>query len=168
MPSLAAILLSILFVGCASNTPPATVKQVDLKRYSGQWHEIARYPNWFQKDCAGAVTANYTPLPDGSIRVVNACQTGGGSKKSIEGKATVVHGSGDARLKVRFFGPFAGDYWIIGLDSKNYSWALVGDPSRKYLWVLSRKPTMDDKLYRKIVALAVKEGYSADRIVRDN
>jgi apolipoprotein D and lipocalin family protein len=168
MPFLPAILMICFFAGCATRPPLATVQQVDLKRYSGKWHEIARYPNWFQKDCTGTVTADYTPLPGGAIRVVNTCQTSSGSTKSITGRATVVPGTGKAHLKVSFFGPFAGDYWIIGLDEKNYSWALVGHPSRKYLWILSRQPKMPDSLYQKIVALAVKNGYSAERIVRDN
>lgn len=156
------------FAGCATQPPLATVKQVDPKRYSGRWYEVARYPNWFQRDCAGEVTAEYTPLPSGAIRVVNTCQTSKGTPKSIVGQASVVPGSGNARLKVSFFGPFSGDYWIIGLDEKNYSWALVGHPSRKYLWILSRQPGMSDALYQKIVGLAAKNGYSAGRIIRDN
>jgi apolipoprotein D and lipocalin family protein len=86
--------------------------------------------------------------------------------KTITGRATVVPGSGNARLKVSFFGPFAGDYWIIGLDEKNYSWALVGHPSRRFLWILSRQPTMPESLYRQIVSIAVGKGYAADRIMR--
>ena len=84
--------------------------------------------------------------------------------KTIIGKATVVPGSGNARLKVRFFGPFAGDYWIIGLDEKNYSWALVGHPSRRFLWILSREPTMKESRYQEIVRIAVRKGYTAERI----
>ena len=76
----------------------------------------------------------------------------------------MVPGSGNARLRVRFFGPFAGYYWIIGLDEKNYSWALVGHPSRRYLWILSRQPTMKESVYKEIVGIAVRKGYTAGRI----
>lgn len=154
-----------LLSGCATSRPLATVPHVDLKRYSGDWHEVARYPNWFQRKCTGAVTASYSPLPDGAIRVVNSCRRANGSQDSIQGRATVVPGSGNAKLKVSFFGPFTGDYWIIGLD-KDYQWALVGHPSRKYLWILARQPGMSDKLYNRLVALAVKQGYQAANIMR--
>ena len=86
--------------------------------------------------------------------------------KTITGRATVVPGSGNARLKVRFFGPFSGDYWIIGLDEKSYAWALVGHPSRRFLWILSREPRMSEDRYAKIVGIAVSKGYSAERIIR--
>lgn len=154
-----------LLSGCAASRPLATVPEVDLKRYGGDWHEIARYPNWFQRKCTGAVTASYSPLPDGAIRVVNACREADGSKKSVQGRATVVPDSGNAKLKVSFFGPFTGEYWIIGLD-KNYQWALVGHPSRKYLWILARQPGMNEKLYERLVTLAVEKGYDAGKIVR--
>ncbi len=154
-----------LLSGCATSRPLATVPEVDLKRYSGDWHEIARYPNWFQRKCTGAVTASYSPLPDGAIRVVNACRQADGSRESIQGRAKVVPGSGNAKLKVSFFGPFTGAYWIIGLD-KNYQWALVGHPSRKYLWILARRPAMDEKLYERLVALAVAQGYESAKIAR--
>ena len=65
---------------------------------------------------------------------------------------------------MRFFGLFAGDYWIIGMDEKSYSWALVGHPSRRFLWILSREPTMKESLYKEIVGIAVRKGYMAGRI----
>ena len=142
-----------------------TVPFVDLSRYAGQWHEIARYPNWFERGCLGGAVAKYTRERDGSIKVVNRCRRKDGSWKTITGRATVVPGSGNARLKVRFFGPFAGDYWIVGLDEKNYSWSLVGHPSRRFLWILSRRPRITEGLYNEIVANAVRQGYSAERIV---
>lgn len=165
--SLAAILLIGFLSGCATNPPLHPVKSVDLKRYSGKWYEIARYPNWFQKDCVGDVTATYTPLPDGAVKVVNTCRKADGTVKSITGRAVPVAGTENARLKVSFFGPFQGDYWIIELDGKNYQWAVVGHPSRKYLWILSRQPQMDDRLYRKLVDLAVQQGYVAAKIRKD-
>jgi apolipoprotein D and lipocalin family protein len=155
----------ILLTGCATRNPLPTVAQVDLARYAGEWHEIARYPNWFQRGCAGGVTARYTPEAKGTIVVENSCRKADGTRETVRGTATPVAGSGNARLKVRFFGPFAGDYWIIGLDPQ-YRWALVGHPSRKYLWILARTPTLPDAEYDRIVALAVRRGYDATRIQR--
>jgi apolipoprotein D and lipocalin family protein len=161
---LAAMLIATL-AGCATPRPPSTVASVDLQRYSGKWHEIARYPNWFQRGCAGGVTAEYTPRTDGSLRVVNSCRKADGTRERIEGRATVVPGSGHAWLKVRFFGPFAGDYWILALDP-DYRWALVGHPSRKYLWILARDPDIPSGVYDRIVRYAVSQGYDAGKIRR--
>ncbi|MDX2079979.1 MAG: lipocalin family protein [Terrimicrobiaceae bacterium] len=163
---LAAIFLVVGLGACATRPPLATVPSVDLRRYAGTWHEIARYPNWFQRKCTGPATAEYTPLPDGRIQVVNRCRRADGSMDSVTGTATVVPGSNKTKLKVGFGGPFRGDYWIIGLDQKNYSWALVGHPSRKFLWILARDPNLPDRTYNEIVALAVSKGYDASRIQR--
>ena len=163
---LAALLASLSLCACAGRPQLSTVPSVDLRRYSGRWFEIARYPNWFQRSCQGNAIAQYTPLGQGSIKVANSCPRADGSMKTITGRATVVPGSGNARLKVRFFGPFSGDYWIIGLDEKSYSWVLVGHPSRRFLWILSREPRMSEDLYAKIVGIAVSKGYSAERIIR--
>lgn len=152
--------------GCASRPQLATVRQVDLKRYSGQWYEVARYPNWFQRNCVGETTATYSPLPDGAIQVVNSCRKKNGRLESVKGRATVVPGSANTKLKVSFFGPFTGDYWIIGLDQKNYSWAVVGHPSRRYLWILSRTPLLKDEDYRKAVEIAVSQGYDESRLIK--
>lgn len=164
-----AIALGIIFcfAGCASRSEPPTVSGVDLARYQGRWHEIARLPNFFQRHCAGEVTADYTEQPDGSIRVVNRCVRADGKPEQVVGKAKPVAGSGNAKLRVNFGIPFAtGDYWILALDDRDYQWSLVGHPSRKYLWILSRTPTMDDALYARIVARAVALGYDASQIER--
>ena len=163
----AATVVSVL-VACATSrqTPMNTVTQVDLTRYAGKWYEIASYPVWFQRRCAGGTTAEYTPKPDGSIAVVNTCYDKNGKLIRVEGSATVVPNSGNAKLKVRFFGPFTGDYWIIALDQKAYSWALVGHPSRKYLWVLSRSKDLPSVTYDQIVAEAVVQGYDATLLRR--
>ncbi len=165
--SLAAILLAttVLITGCATRPAPTTVASVDLQKYSGKWYEVARMPNWFQRQCASGTTAEYSPLPDGKIRVVNSCVRKDGTPSSITGTATPVPGSNNAKLKVSFFGPFVGDYWVLGLDEKNYQWALVGHPSRKYLWFLSRKPTMNPTQYEALVGLAVSQGYDPNDIV---
>ncbi len=165
MKSLAFLFASLLLEGCASRPQLTTVPLVDLARYSGKWHEIAKYPNWFQRDCIAGAIAEYTPQPDGSIEVVNSCPRKTGSVQKIVGRATVVPNTGNARLKVRFFGPLTGDYWIIGLDEKNYTWALVGHPSRRFLWILSRQPRIKKELYQQIVGIAAGQGFRAERIV---
>lgn len=161
------MLFSLLLSGCATRPPLDTVPSVDLRRYEGRWFEIAKYPNWFQRGCASDTTATYTAQPDGSIRVVNRCRQANGEFREATARATVVPNSGNAKLKVRFRGsPIAGDYWIIGLDEKNYSWALVGHPSRKFLWILAREPRLDPATYKKITTLAEAAGFSADRLER--
>jgi apolipoprotein D and lipocalin family protein len=164
---IAAMLIALFLTGCASRPPLATVPSVDLKRYEGRWFEIAKYPNWFQRGCASDTVAQYSPLPDGAIQVVNRCKQADGQFREARAVATVVPGSGNAKLKVRFGrSPIAGDYWIIGLDEKNYSWSLIGDPWRQFLWILAREPRLDDATYESIVALAESQGYSRTRIER--
>ena len=139
--------MSCCIFSCAgtvkSNSPLTGVDSVDLQRYLGKWYEIASYPAWFQKDCTGS-TADYSLLPDGKIEVINRCRKDSldGPLKESKGKAEVVDTATNAKLKVWFFWPFKGNYWIIDLDP-DYQWAVVGEPSRKYLWILSRTPTME-------------------------
>jgi len=164
-----AMLITLLLASCASRPPLATVPQVDLKRYEGRWFEIAKYPNWFQSGCVADTTAEYTAQPDGTIRIVNRCRQKNGSIREARGLASVVPGSNSAKLRVRFAGsPIAGGYWIIGLDEKNYSWALVGHPSRQLLWILSRQSQMNPQTYSQIVTLAEKLGYKPERIEKSN
>ncbi|MEO8206400.1 MAG: lipocalin family protein [Chthoniobacterales bacterium] len=153
-----ALLACIFLAGCATHQELKTVSSVDLQRYSGKWYEIASLPAWFQKDCHGA-TAEYTPLPDGRIKVLNQCTAKNGKNRKVVGIARVVPNSENARLKVRF-GLIQGDYYIIGLDEKSYQWSIVGHPSRKYLWILSRSPKMDDATYRQLLNIAREKGYT--------
>mgnify|MGYP001436808827 CR=1 FL=1 len=118
--------LSASDAGSAGRAPLTTVEKVDLERYAGRWYEIARYPNRFQRDCASDTTADYTLLKNGRVGVVNTCRKKDGKIKQADGKAKVVAAS-NARLKVTFFWPFYGDYWIIGLD-RDYRWGVVGEP----------------------------------------
>lgn len=125
-------------VGNAAVPQPA--KAVDLNRYAGLWYEIGRYENGFERGCEG-VTARYTLRDDGLVGVTNTCRQGGvdGEARTAEGRAKVVEGSGNARLKVSFFGPFyVGDYWVLD-HAEDYSWSIVGEPSGRYLWILSRE-----------------------------
>lgn len=150
----------------AEGQPLEVVRSVDLERYLGTWYEVASYPAWFQKGCT-AVTAEYSRRDDGLIRVVNSCNQGSldGKLKQSTGRAKVVAGSGDAKLKVSFFWPIWGDYWIIDLDPE-YRWAVVGVPSRKFLWVLSRSRSMDEALFQEIASRLPAKGYDPAQLVR--
>ena len=158
------VCLAILLSACATRPPLITVSQVNLKRYSGKWYEIARTPNWFERKCVANVSAEYIPLPDGSIKVVNTCLCKNSKSCRAIGRAAIVPGSKNAKLKVTFFSPFWGHYWIIGLDEKNYQWALVGEPSRKYLWILARQPTISSALYEGIATIAAAKGYDTSQL----
>lgn len=147
--------------------PLKTVPHVDLSRYLGTWYEIATIPQRFQRGCV-AVTATYSLRPDGDITVVNACRRDSlnGKPKSVTGKAWVTDKSTNAKLKVRFFWPFSGDYWIIELDSSHYQYAVVGHPGRKYLWILGRRPQMDEALYQDLLSRIAAHGYDLSAIKR--
>lgn len=142
------------------------VPYVDLKRYAGTWYEIARFPHRFQEGCV-ASRAIYTLQEDGKIGVLNECRKGSLDKEisSVRGKAKVVDPTTNAKLKVTFFWPFYGDYWIIDLG-ENYDYAVVGHPSRKYLWVLSRTPQMEEGLYQGILERLKKQGYDTSRLMK--
>lgn len=160
------------WAGCATTTsrrglpPLRTVERVDLERYLGTWYEIATIPMRVQRGCWGT-TATYALRPDGDIAVTNACRDGGptGREKRAEGRARVVDRTTNARLKVSFFRPFWGDYWIIDLGP-SYEYAVVGHPSRDYLWILSRTPRMDEATYAAIVERLRAQGYETERLVR--
>lgn len=141
--------------------PLQTVASVDLERYAGLWYEIAAFPQVFEKSCR-CTTAEYKITGKNYITVINKCQKPGKFAK-IEGKAFVIGGSGNAKLKVQFFWPFRGDYWIIELDD-NYQWAAVGTENRKYLWVLCRKPFIEDYLYNEILNRLSKKGFDVSKL----
>lgn len=144
---------------------PKTVPFVDLKKYAGTWYEIARYPNSFQKKCVGDVRATYTMLADGKLGVLNQCVQANGKVKSAKGKAKIVDRTSNAKLKVTFFWPFYGDYWILDLDP-DYTFAVVGEQDRKYLWILSRTPEIDSDLYEKILEGIANQGYDTSKLMR--
>jgi apolipoprotein D and lipocalin family protein len=138
---------------------PAPAKAVDLDRYLGRWYELGRYEAGFQKDCE-AVTADYSLTAPGKIRVINSCRQGSvdGKLRAVTGKAKIVEGSNNAKLRVSFFGPFYGDYWVLD-RADDYSWAIVGEPSGRYLWLLSRTARPDDATKRAISIRASQMGY---------
>lgn len=146
--------------------PVTPVGRVDLERYAGLWYEIAKIPNRFQKQCARGTTAEYTLRDDGRIDVVNRCIKDNGEGDEAKGVAKIEDTDSNAKLKVSFVSfigwrPFWGDYWIIGLD-EDYRWAVVGTPNRKYGWVLSRKPSLDDVTLATIFELLERNGYERD------
>ena len=149
-------------VNRASAEPLTAAAQVDLARYVGLWHEAARLPNQFERGCVAA-TATYTQRPDGMIGVRNACTKSDGSVNVVNGRAKVVDTATDAKLKVSFFGPFWGDYWVLDL-APDYSWALVGESSGRYLWVLTRAERIDDALKVDLVARLKARGYDTDAL----
>jgi len=161
-------LLATLF-GCAApdrSLPPLkTVADVDLQRYTGLWHEIARFPHRFQKGCY-ASHAVYTLRDDGLIGVYNECREGtaDGPIKAVKGKARVVDKQTNAKLEVSFFWPFWGDYWIIDLDP-DYRWAVVGHPSRRYLWILSRQKSLDEETLDGIRLRLQQQGYDLSQLL---
>ena len=134
-----------------------TIATLDVPRYLGTWYEIAKFPNWFQKKCAGNTKAVYTVKSDGNLRVLNSCKTAGGETSEAEGAARQIGAKDSPKLEVRFapewlsFLPLVwGDYWVIDLDPQ-YQVAAVSDPRREYLWVLSRTPQLDPKVYEELL-----------------
>jgi apolipoprotein D and lipocalin family protein len=138
------------------------VPHVDLKKYLGKWYEIAHLPARFQEGC-DETTATYALSEDGSISVLNECIKDGKAKQA-KGKAKVVDKDSGAKLKVTFFWPFYGDYWIINLG-KDYDYSVVGTPNRKYLWILCRTPKMDDKLYSQLIESVKSRGFNVNNLI---
>ncbi len=178
LPALARmVLIPLLAAAIASGSRPAlaaeplpVVPGLDLDRYTGTWYEIARYPNFFERSCARDVTANYTRNADGTITVVNACRRDDGTMQSAKGVARVV---APAKLEVRFapawlgWLPFVwGDYWVIEI-APDYGYAVVGEPSREYLWILARESRLDEATYARITAGLARFGYDAGKLLRN-
>ena len=150
--------------------PVTSVPQLDISRYAGQWHEIAHLPMFFQRQCEGDITARYSLEGPGKIGVLNACRTKDGSMDQSAGVARTVEGH-PGRLEVRFAPGWLSwlpmvwaDYWVIALDPE-YQWAMVGEPDRKYLWILSREPTMYRAQFEQLKAKAEAMGYDLKPLI---
>jgi len=162
---LAALAAFAALAPAAAEPPPLqTVARVDLQRYLGLWHEQARYENWFQgADCLN-VTAEYALDEDGDVSVVNTCRDAAGNVTDrAEGYAYVADAATGAKLRVTFQWPFFGDYWIVAL-ADDYSWAIVSEPDREYLWILTRAATISEELRADLVARAAALGFDPAKL----
>ncbi len=163
-------LLSLaILISCNSQKPVLkTVEKVAIKKYLGVWYDIANYPQRFQAGCQ-CTTAEYALSEKGYVIVTNRCLKGVNQEEIAEakGKAFIVDAKSNAKLKVQFFWPFSGKYWIIDL-AEDYSYAVVGHPNRKYLWILSRIPVMQENVYSDILLRLTKQGYDINKIVKTN
>lgn len=156
------LLLSMMYMCacCVYAQTPTTVDTVDLNRYSGLWYEIARYPQWFEKNMTH-VTAEYIVNED-YVRVINRGLRSGKHKMS-KAKAFVVKNSGNARLRVQFFWPFRADYWIIDLDPA-YQWAVVSNSKKSTLWILSRTPLLPKETLDTILRNLSFRGFDLSKL----
>jgi apolipoprotein D and lipocalin family protein len=147
-----------------------TIASLDVTRYLGTWYEIAKFPNWFQKKCVSNTKAVYTAKPDGNLRVLNSCKTAGGETSEAEGLARQIGAKDSPKLEVRFapewlsFLPLVwGDYWVIDIDPQ-YQVAAVSDPRREYLWVLSRTPQLDPKVYADLLQRLKQQQFDIQKL----
>jgi lipocalin len=164
--SILILFTAMIFNSVIPQKTPSVVSTVDLNRYMGMWYEIARLPNYFERKLK-CTSANYTLRDDGRITVLNKGYylTDPQKSTSARGVAWIPDRNSPAKLKVQFFWPFSGDYWIMELD-KEYRYVLVGDPSHKYLWLLAREKEMDEQTYNMLLSKAVENGYDVKSIIR--
>lgn len=168
---LVVLVLLFVFLGCASRLPKETekmlVKTVDIQKYAGLWYQVARYDHFFQSDDCKESTAEYTIRPNGKISVLNRCWKdyyGGEYTQQVRATAYPVNDY-SSWLRVLFYGVFPANYLIIELD-KNYQWAAVTTANRKSLWILSRKPFLEAKVYDMIIESLVSKGFNKDEIIK--
>jgi apolipoprotein D and lipocalin family protein len=165
----ATLVCGFLLAGVAAMAQPAArepMKAVDLDRYLGTWYEQGRYEQWFQRGCE-RVVVNYSRQADGKIHVVNSCRQGSvdGPVQTAEATARAVEGSNNAKLKVSFFLPFEGDYWVLD-HAPDYSWSIVGEGSGRYLWILTRARVISERRYKELAARAAQFGYDVGQLRR--
>ncbi|WP_211828758.1 lipocalin family protein [Kistimonas asteriae] len=158
-----------LATGYATAQSLTTVSQVDLTRYAGQWYEIARLPNVFQRKCVANVMATYTLREDGDIDVLNQCDNKDGKTQTAQGLARSTNPPENSRLEVSFFNvlgirPFWGDYWVIALED-DYRYVVVGEPDRDYVWLLSRTPTLPDDTVALAKSILEREGFAVEQLI---
>ena len=161
------IIISLVVAGAviyyetrSPSNPPATVPQVDIARYLGVWYEISSIPFYWSEGCA-CTTANYSLRSDGDIKVINSCYRNG-EFSSNTGRAWAVD-STNSKLKVEFFWPFSGDYWIVALDA-DYQWVVVSNPNRDLLWILSRTVELDDTLHQNIISSLKNSDFPVEKM----
>lgn len=171
MSRLSLLLASLAFAAtaAAASLPNEPVPALNLHDYAGQWHEVARLPMYFERRCLDGVTANYVPNADGTVRVENTCKTRKG-QMSITGVARIKDGQPGA-LEVRFAPGWLSwlpltwaDYWVLEVDA-NYQWAVIGSPSRKHLWFLSRTPGMSRRLFDTLKERSRQRGYDVSQLM---
>lgn len=165
MRKLICLISGIFLMSCGSSKFLKTVDKVDIEKYMGTWYEIARFDHSFEKGLK-CVTANYTLREDGKVTVLNKGIDEIKNKlSSAKGVAKIPDQNFPGRLKVSFFRPFWGNYFIIQLD-KDYKYVLIGDPSRNYLWVLSREKTINEEIYLSLLQTARDNGFDTDKLIR--
>ena len=163
--------LSISIASHAQTEKPQAIDSVNLKEYIGKWYEIAHLPMYFQRNCASQTTAQYSINSDKTVSVLNSCRTIDNKLISSEGIA-YAQNAGNSKLQVSFLPkglrwlPFTkGDYWVLRIDPE-YKVVLIGGPTNKYLWILSRTPTIDDATYNSYLETAKKYGYDVSKLVK--
>ena len=163
---LALAIFGLKALAFGADEPLETADHVDLTRYLGKWFEIARLPLIWENKCVSDVTATYTPQPDGKIGVLNTCRKSNGKVAQSKGTAKIAskQDKSNAKLKITFFWPFSGDYWILDLDP-DYRWALVGNPSRENLWILSRTPSLDHEIVNTLLQKGASLGFNTSKII---
>lgn len=166
----AALSLAALAAQAAEPSPLATIDALDVGRYMGTWHEIAKYPNWFQKKCVAAASADYRLQKDGTIQVINRCRLADGTLNEAIGTARQIGPATSPRLQVRFapawlsFIPAVwGDYWVIDIDP-GYQWVVVSEPRREYLWILARTPELAPALLDDLRQRLAQRGFDLQRL----
>jgi len=164
------LLACLMLMNLAAKKLPSltTVDKVDLNRYAGLWYQFAYFPNSFQPKDAQLTTAEYILKSKGYVTVINTAYkdfAGKEVKSKIKGKAFIADKASQSKLKVQFFWPFKAPYWIILIDKENYEWAVVSDPSRKYLWILTRQPTLDKTLYQNLLQQIAAKDIDVNKIV---
>lgn len=164
------VLIAVNVTAATATMPVATIDALDVQRYMGTWHEIAKFPNWFQRKCAGQTRAQYSALPNGDVQVFNSCTTAEAKTMDATGLAKQVGGANSPKLKVRFAPEWLawlpwvwGEYWVIDLDPQ-YQLAAVSDSKREYLWVLSRTPQVEATAYNALLTRLKAQGFETHRL----
>lgn len=163
-------LLHAMTSGPVASAPVTAVADLDLERYAGTWHEIARLPMYFQRKCTGAVTATYTLRPDETVAVENRCDSAEGPLVA-QGVARRPEPFSRGKLEVTFAPRWSrwlpmvwADYWVLALDEE-YQWAMVGQPGRKYLWIMSRQPLLSSEVLASLKQKAREMGYHVENLI---